>query len=187
MVNTVWGFLELARHRIDGAREAFPTAISEDSPLGSQHLGLGLALFRRNQTEAAVAEYRQAPLLEPEVSLYSCLLYTAYRPLGQFFSDWRGWIHLLLLALALPFNAALAQETGQIVSVLGTVEVLRERRWQALATGATLSAGETVRTGEGSRAAIQLSNGSQIKINANSRLEFRQIAPPCLLYTSRCV
>ena len=101
-----------------------------------------------------------------------------YRPLGRFFSDWRGWIHLLLLALALPFNAALAQEAGQIVSALGTVEVLRDRRWQALATGATLSAGDTVRTGEGSRAAIQLSNGSQIKINANSRLEFRQIAPP---------
>ncbi len=101
-----------------------------------------------------------------------------HQPLRWFLSDWRGWINLLLLTLALPFNAALAQETGQIVSVLGAVEVLRERRWQALATGATLSAGDTVRTGEGSRVAIQLSNGSQIKLNANSRLEFKQIAPP---------
>ncbi len=100
-----------------------------------------------------------------------------HRPLRGVPSGWRGWISLLLV-LALPFNAALAQEAGEIVSVLGTVEVLREGRWQALATGATLVAGETVRTGEGSRAAIQLSNGSQIKLNANSRLEFKQIAPP---------
>ena len=91
---------------------------------------------------------------------------------------WFRRFGLLLVILALPFDAALAQEAGQVVSVLGTVEVLREGRWQALVTGATLVAGETVRTGESSRAAIQLSNGSQIKLNANSRIEFKQIAPP---------
>ena len=97
---------------------------------------------------------------------------------------------MLVLVLALPFNTALAQESGQVVSVLGAVEVLREGRWQALVTGATLAAGETVRTGEGSRAAIQLSNGSQIKLNANSRIEFKQIAPPVedgFLFTTRQV
>jgi tetratricopeptide (TPR) repeat protein len=85
---------------------------------------------------------------------------------------------LILLILALPFNAALAQDAGQIVSVLGTAEVFRDGRWQALTTGAAITAGEMVRTGEGGRAAIQLSNGAQIKLNANSRLEFKQIAPP---------
>ena len=82
------------------------------------------------------------------------------------------------MILALPFNAALAQDAGQIVSVLGTAEVLREGCWQPLSAEQTLTPGDTVRTGEGSRMAIQLSNGAQIKLNANSRLEFKQIAPP---------
>lgn len=91
---------------------------------------------------------------------------------------WLSWISLFLMILALPFNAALAQDAGQIVSVLGTAEVLREGCWQPLSAEQTLTPGDTVRTGEGSRMAIQLSNGAQIKLNANSRLEFKQIAPP---------
>lgn len=68
------------------------------------------------------------------------------------------------MILALPFNAALAQDAGQIVSVLGTAEVLREGCWQPLSAEQTLTPGDTVRTGEGSRMAIQLSNGAQIKL-----------------------
>ena len=78
MVNTVWGFLQLARNRMADAREAFQTAIAQDSTLGLPHLGLGLALFRRNQTEAAVAEMRKATLLEPRVSLYNSYLGKAF-------------------------------------------------------------------------------------------------------------
>ncbi|MDG4597933.1 MAG: tetratricopeptide repeat protein [Candidatus Contendobacter sp.] len=78
MVNTVWGFLQLARFRIDEARDAFQAAIGQDSTLGLPHLGLGLVLFRRNQTDAAVAEMRQATLLEPMVSLYNSYLGKAF-------------------------------------------------------------------------------------------------------------
>jgi len=78
MVNTIWGFLQLARFRIDEARDAFQTAIAQDSTLGLPHIGLGLVLFRRNQTDAAVAEMRKATLLEPMVSLYHSYLGKAF-------------------------------------------------------------------------------------------------------------
>ena len=78
MVNTIWGFLQLARFRIDDARDAFQAAIGQDSTLGLPHLGLSLVLFRRNQTDAAVAEMRQATLLEPMVSLYNSYLGKAF-------------------------------------------------------------------------------------------------------------
>ena len=78
MVNTIWGFLQLARLRIDEARDAFQAAIAQDSTLGLPHLGLGLVLFRRNQTDAAVAEMRKATLLEPMVSLYNSYLGKAF-------------------------------------------------------------------------------------------------------------
>ena len=101
-----------------------------------------------------------------------------YQSSGYFYPAWLSGIGLILIALALSFNTASAQDAGEIVSVLGAAEVLRDGHWQALTTGATVAAGETVRTGPGSRAAIQLTNGAQIKLNANSRLEFKQIAPP---------
>ena len=75
-------------------------------------------------------------------------------------------------------HPALAREAaGEIVSVLGTVEVMRDGRWQAIKAGETLAVGEVARTGEGSRVAIQLADGSQIKLNANSQLELKQIVP----------
>ncbi len=98
--------------------------------------------------------------------------------LGQDYPAWLSGICLILIALFLPFSVASAQGVGEIVSVLGTAEVFRDRHWQALTMGATVAAGETVRIGSDSRAAIQLSNGAQVKLNANSRMEFKQIAPP---------
>jgi tetratricopeptide (TPR) repeat protein len=44
---------------------------------------LGLVLFRRNQTEAAVGEMRKATLLEPMVSLYNSYLGKAYYEVKQ--------------------------------------------------------------------------------------------------------
>lgn len=78
LVNSTWGFLQLARGRSREAGQAFQKAIAQDSTLGEPHLGLGLALFRRNQTEAAVEEMRKATLLEPKVSLYNSYLGKAY-------------------------------------------------------------------------------------------------------------
>ncbi|HRD50387.1 MAG: tetratricopeptide repeat protein [Candidatus Competibacter sp.] len=83
MVNTVWGFLQLARNRVSLAREAFQNAIAQDSTLGLPHLGLGLALFRENDTRAAVDEMRKATLLEPQVSLYNSYLGKAFYEVKQ--------------------------------------------------------------------------------------------------------
>ncbi|MFO7639913.1 MAG: FecR domain-containing protein, partial [Candidatus Competibacteraceae bacterium] len=98
---------------------------------------------------------------------------------GRFgLGGWSGfWLLLLNLILLFPDRLALAQEAGEMVSVLGTAEVLREGRWQLVDVGARLIAGETVRTGAGSRAAILLANGTQLKLNANSQLELKQVTP----------
>ena len=83
MVHTVWGFLQLAQNRVNDAREAFEAAIAQDSTLGLPHLGLGLVLFRRNQTDAAIVEMRKATLLEPLVSLYNSYLGKAFYEVKQ--------------------------------------------------------------------------------------------------------
>ncbi|NJM13271.1 MAG: hypothetical protein HC889_16615 [Synechococcaceae cyanobacterium SM1_2_3] len=82
-VNTVWGFIQLARYQVKAARAAFEAAIAQDSTLGLPHLGLGLVYFRKNQTEAAVAEIRKATLLEPNVSLYNSYLGKAFYEANQ--------------------------------------------------------------------------------------------------------
>lgn len=99
-------------------------------------------------------------------------------PGGRWRSGWPSWFYLLLLTVLFPMRPALAENGGQVVSVLGTAEVLREGRWQPVDAGAALAAGEVVRTGAGSRVAVLLANGSQLKLNANSQLELKRIAPP---------
>ncbi|QQS53074.1 MAG: TonB-dependent receptor [Candidatus Competibacteraceae bacterium] len=104
---------------------------------------------------------------------------------------WNPWnrLHwLLFVILLLPFHPALAQEeAGEIVSVVGTAEVLRRGRWRPVGTGESLAAGEVLRTGEGSRAAVLLTNGAQIKLNGNSQLELKQIAPREIVPASNSV
>ena len=97
---------------------------------------------------------------------------------GRLPAAWgRRW-SLLLFIVLFPVCPALAQEAGGIVSVLGTVEVLRGGRWQAINAGGALAVGEVLRTGEGSRVAILLANGTQLKLNARSQLELKQVGPP---------
>ena len=60
------------------AREAFQVAIAQDSTLGLPQLGLGLVLFRHNQTDKAIEAMRKAALLEPKVSLYNSYLGKAF-------------------------------------------------------------------------------------------------------------
>ncbi|MDS4031072.1 MAG: FecR domain-containing protein, partial [Candidatus Contendobacter sp.] len=90
----------------------------------------------------------------------------------------RWFFFLFLIVVLLPIGPALAQDAGQVVSVLGSAEVWRDGRWQAIDDGATLAPGEVVRTGEGGRLAILLANGVQLKLNANSQLELKQVNPP---------
>ena len=86
--------------------------------------------------------------------------------------------YLGLLLSLLPFSPGLAGETGEIISTLGQVEVRREGRWQAAQAGMLLAAGDLLRTGPSSRAAILLGNGMQIKLNAHSQLELKHLVPP---------
>jgi tetratricopeptide (TPR) repeat protein len=82
---------------------------------------------------------------------------------------------IFFLVVACP---ALAQEVGKIMSIVGTAEVLRKEQWQSVSLHETLQAGDVVRTGPGSRLAVLLADGSQIKVNANSRLALKQVALP---------
>jgi ferric-dicitrate binding protein FerR (iron transport regulator) len=82
---------------------------------------------------------------------------------------------IFLLVAACP---ALAQEVGKIMSVVGTAEVLRQERWQSVSLHETLQAGNIVRTGPGSRIAVLLADGPQLKVNANSQLLLKQVASP---------
>lgn len=99
------------------------------------------------------------------------------------FRSGRRFVGLIQVGLGLilgwiPFHPAWTQSAGEVVSALGAVEVLREARWQPVNAGVALAAGETVRTGAGSRAAILLASGTQIKLNAHSQIELKRIAPP---------
>jgi tetratricopeptide (TPR) repeat protein len=78
VVLSTWGFLTLARGKMNEAIGAFDRAIVQDSTRGEPHLGKGLALFRRGKTEDGVKEMRIATLLEPKVSLYHSYLGKAF-------------------------------------------------------------------------------------------------------------
>ena len=101
---------------------------------------------------------------------------------GKAIRQVRWWLVQCYLGFFLfllgAISSALAGEAGHLISVLGSIEVWRDGRWQPASAGDTLAAGETVRTGDGSRAAILLANGTQLKLNANSRLELKRIITP---------
>jgi ferric-dicitrate binding protein FerR (iron transport regulator) len=61
------------------------------------------------------------------------------------------------------------------MSIVGTAEVLRKERWQSVSLHEALLPGDVVRTGPGSRVAVLLADGSQIKVNANSQLLLKQV------------
>jgi ferric-dicitrate binding protein FerR (iron transport regulator) len=82
---------------------------------------------------------------------------------------------IFFLVVACP---TLAQEVGKIMSIVGTAEVLRKEQWQSISLHEALQPGDIVRTGPGSRLAVLLADGSQIKVNANSRLALKQAALP---------
>jgi tetratricopeptide (TPR) repeat protein len=87
------------------------------------------------------------------------------------------WPVLSLILLLLTANLATAQESSKIVSIVGKAEVLRAGQWQPAGLHQDLLPGDVVRPGPGSRVAILLADKSMIKVNANSTLELKQVAP----------
>jgi tetratricopeptide (TPR) repeat protein len=82
---------------------------------------------------------------------------------------------IFFLVVACP---TLAQEVGKIMSIVGTAEVIRKEQWQSISLHEALQPGDVVRTGPGSRVAVLLADGSQLKVNANSQLLLKQVASP---------
>ncbi len=84
---------------------------------------------------------------------------------------------ILLAAGLLVFGlgwlaAAETNQVSRVIEVTGRVELRRgsATNWQALAVNATLVPGDQVRTGPESRAAIELSDRSIVRVNANTVL-----------------
>lgn len=88
------------------------------------------------------------------------------------------WPFLFAILLLVPVRPAMAQAAGKIVSIVGKAEVFRAGESQPARLQQDLLPGDVVKTGLGSRVAILLADESQIKVNANSSLEIKQIGPP---------
>lgn len=78
----------------------------------------------------------------------------------------------LLTAFLLPVAAAETNYLSRVIEVSGKVELRRSpsTNWQALAVKAMLAPGDQVRTGPDSRAAIELSDRSIVRVSPNSIL-----------------
>jgi hypothetical protein len=96
-----------------------------------------------------------------------------------------GICFIFFLFIACP---ALAQEAGKVVSLIGRVELLREGRRRPVSLQESLSLGDALSTGPGSRVAVLLADGSQLKLNAHSRLVIlKRVSPPRVPVTRRII
>lgn len=82
-VNSLDGFIRLARDDIRGARAAFDSALAHDPNFAEPHLGLGMLAFKLGSAEDGVREMLAATLLEPRVALYQSYLGKAYHQLKR--------------------------------------------------------------------------------------------------------
>lgn len=88
------------------------------------------------------------------------------------------WLLLPLITSLVDAHPAYAQGAGQVVSIVGNVEIVRAGQPLPAKVDQDLRPGDVVKTGPGSRAAILLADGTQLKINGNSALELKQAGPP---------
>jgi len=85
---------------------------------------------------------------------------------------------LIGLALAWISPAMAAQPAGRLILIQGEVSVRPSgAAWQAARLNQDLHGGDTVRTGANSRAAILCLDESQIKLNENTVLVLKNVAP----------
>jgi predicted Zn-dependent protease len=85
----------------------------------------------------------------------------------------------LLVALGLLGAAPLAAQEpgGRLISIQGQVEVLRGSRTLPATVGLLVQAGDVIRSGATARAAILLSDGTQLKLAPNSTIQVKQVSP----------
>lgn len=98
-------------------------------------------------------------------------------------TGWLGALILVILAsLILPGRLAAMGESppvGKLVAIQGQVAVQRRgsNQWEACQVGQPLAAGDAVRTGPASRASILCVDESQIRLNENTIVILKSIAP----------
>jgi len=69
------------------------------------------------------------------------------------------------------------ERAGRFVSVQGPVEVLRGSRILVATTQLPLQTGDVIRTGPNARAAILFSDGTKLKLGANSTVQLKRLSP----------
>ncbi len=82
-----------------------------------------------------------------------------------------------LLFLGLPLYAAADKSAGRIVSLSGTVSIVKGGTKTQARPFQTLDAGDVISTGANSRVAILLRDESLVKLNANSQVTIKDVAP----------
>src|SRR5260370_10742569 len=105
-------------------------------------------------------------------------------PVPRLAAQWKKFIALMLLfgagAISLtaqnqPPAPNSANQAGIVLTVEGTVEVVRagDTRWASATTNLVLGFGDNLRTGPRSRATVQLSDLSVLRVNEKTVLEIR--------------
>ena len=96
----------------------------------------------------------------------------------------RGGLALLIILagwlLAFPANAAAGSPlAGKLINLQGNVTVAAagSQNWQKAELSQDLLVGDAIQTGPDSRAAILCVDESQIKLNENTRLVLKNVAP----------
>lgn len=93
--------------------------------------------------------------------------------------DGRLVLFLVLLAtwiLEGTGSSAAQERAGRFISVQGQIEVLRDRQRLPASVHLALQAGDVIRSGVSSRAAILLADGTQLKLGANSTMQIMHIS-----------
>src|SRR4051812_38371775 len=103
----------------------------------------------------------------------------AHFPGGLYFAKVRLACAAALFFLAMN-DAHAADPHHELLAPQGNVELLRKgaQAWVVAKTNLTLFAGDAVRTGKDSRAAVRLSNDSVIRLDQLTVMRFPEPAPP---------
>lgn len=77
-LTSLLGFILLGQAKTDEATTLFTRSLTQDGTRGEPHLGIGIALMRRGESEEAAQSILIASTLEPQISLYQSYLGKAF-------------------------------------------------------------------------------------------------------------